>query len=274
VGKKKGTYIREADSIFTEMMQNYERYGTTKYYIVDDTFNETPEKIDSFCDAIERLPFTIEWSCFLRLDLVARFSGSLERMTDNGLKSAFFGVESFDPKASAAVGKGFSGKEGKQTLDWIHKNFGHKFNYQMGLIAGLPGETEESWRETQKWCMDNPVPAWYWQPLNFKPEQLYRSEFDINAHKYGYTLFRNAQGLTRWKAAWSTSALAEQACNEMNAEGLERQLLAHSWLFDAANVEGANVNELMNRPMVDIHRNPKLIRKSSQIRRYVRECLG
>lgn len=274
VGKRKGTYIREADSIFTEMMRNYEEYGTTKYYIVDDTFNETVEKIDNFCAAAQKLPFDLEWSCFLRLDLVARFEGSMEKMIDSGLRSAFFGVESFDPKASAAVGKAFSGKEGKKTLDWIHREFGDKFNYQMGLIAGLPGETEESWRETQKWCMDNPVPAWYWQPLNFKPDQMYRSEFDINAHNYGYTLFRNSKGMTRWKAAWTTSQRAEEVCNEMNAEGLERQLLAHSWLFDASNVEGAVVTDLMKTRMVDIHRNPRMIRKSSQIRRYVRECLG
>lgn len=274
VGKKKGTYIRQADSIYQEMMLNYQKYGTTKYYIVDDTFNETVDKINNFCDAVERLPFDIEWSCFLRLDLVARFRGSLERMTDAGLKSGFFGVESFDPGAATAVGKAFSGKEGKQTLDWIHNKFLHKFNYQMGLIAGLPGETEQSWRQTQKWCMDNPVPSWYWQPLNFKPEQLYRSEFDINAHKYGYTLIRNSQGLTRWRAAWATSAQAEQVCKEMNAEGLERQLLSHSWLFDASNVEGASVTNLMKTKMVDIYRNPRLIRKSSQIRRYVKECLS
>lgn len=273
VGKRKGTYIREADSIYTEMLQNYERYGTTKYYIVDDTFNETPEKIDNFCDAAEKLPFELEWSCFLRLDLVARFRGSLERMVDNGLRSAFFGIESFDPKASAAVGKAFSGKEGKQTLEWVHKNFDGRFNYQMGLIAGLPGETESSWRETQKWCMDNNVPSWYWQTLNFKPEQLYRSEFDINAHKYGYMLIKTKEGVTRWKAAWTTSARAEEVCAEMNAEGLERQLLSHSWLFDASNVEGAVVKDLMKTRMVDIHRNPRLIRKSSQIRRYVADCL-
>lgn len=274
VGKKKGTYIRNADSIFTEMMSNYEKYGTTKYYIVDDTFNETVDKINNFCDAAEKLPFELEWSCFLRLDLVARFKGSLERMVDNGLRSAFFGVESFDPKASAAVGKAFSGKEGKQTLDWIHRNFKENFNYQMGLIAGLPGETEESWRETQKWCMDNGVPSWYWQPLNFKPDQMYRSEFDINAPQYGYTLFRNKQGLTRWKAAWTTSARAEEVCNEMNAEGLDRQYLSHSWLFDASNVEGSSIKNLMKMRFVDIHRNPRIIRKSSQIRRYVNECIG
>lgn len=274
VGKKKGTYIRQADSIYEEMIMNYDRYGTTKYYIVDDTFNETVDKIDNFCDAVEKLPFQIEWSCFLRLDLVARFEGTLERMVDNGLRSGFFGVESFHPGASAAVGKAFSGKEGKKTLEWVHRNFSDRFNYQMGLIAGLPGETEESWRDTQKWCMDNAVPAWYWQPLNFKPDQLYRSEFDINAHKYGYTLLRNKQGLTRWKAAWATSEHAEAVCKEMNAEGLERQLLSHSWLFDASNVEGASVVDLMKTKMVDIHRNPRMIRKSSHIRNYVKECLS
>lgn len=274
VGKKKGTYIRNAESIVAEMLTNYEQYGTTKYYIVDDTFNETVDKIDNFCDAVEKLPFNIEWSCFLRLDLVSRFKGSLERMTDNGLRSAFFGVESFHPQASAVVGKAFSGKEGKQTLEWIHKNFGDNFNYQMGLIAGLPGESEESWRDTQKWCMDNPVPSWYWQPLNFKPEQLYRSEFDMNSHKYGYTLFRNKQGLTRWTAPWTTSARAEEVCREMNAEGLERQLLSHSWLFDAANTDNGNILELMKTPAVTIHRNPRIIRKSSQVRRYISECLS
>ena len=63
IGKTKFDYIRGMNYIEDELRFNYEKFGTTKYYILDDTFNDSVYKMQASKEMTDRLPFKIRYGC-------------------------------------------------------------------------------------------------------------------------------------------------------------------------------------------------------------------
>ncbi len=187
IGKKKGTYIRDLSLIEQELIENYERYGTTRYTIVDDTVNEDEDKIKGLAEIAQRLPFKFEWVGYLRLDLIGSKKHTISWYRDAGLKGAFFGIESFHRDTSKIVGKGWSGVHGKEFLVELKKQW-PDIAIQLGLIAGLPGETVDDLHGTNQWCIDNGIDNWEINPLHIDigDKREFQSAFDRNYQEYGY----------------------------------------------------------------------------------------
>lgn len=196
LGKKKFDYLKPVERIKQHLQQNYERFGTTHYIMLDDTFNDSEFKIDSFLEATRSLPFKIGYVAYIRADLVHRFEGQAEKLLESGLESCFFGLESLHPKASTAVGKGWSGKHAREYIPHLlHNIWQDKVNVTTGFIAGLPGEDADSLLDTLKWVNDNDIMT-FWLGLGISsPASLmagsmdgvaFYSEFERNAEKYGY----------------------------------------------------------------------------------------
>jgi hypothetical protein len=200
IGKKKNDYIRCVEQIRAELIYNYEKFGTTNYYILDDTFNETPEKVKDFHDMVQTLPFKISWCAYLRIDLIHRFPETAVWLKDSGLVGAFFGIESFHPEASAIVGKGWAGKHGKDYILELKNNiWGDDVLMTISLIMGIPPETWEDILETERWLEDNNMDSWGWHGLGMsgKPDKTDQSEFEKNPEKYGFT-FPNPDDYNDW----------------------------------------------------------------------------
>ena len=126
LGKKKNTYIRDYDLIEKEFLENYYRYGITKYFFLDDTVNESDEKVEKLAEIVQRLPFKLNWFGYNRVDLIGVKPHSIELLKLSGLKSSFFGIESFHLKASKVVGKGWNGAKGKEFLLELREHWGEK----------------------------------------------------------------------------------------------------------------------------------------------------
>ena len=104
-GKKKLDYLRNAKLVAEELMDNYNRFGITKYYFLDDTFNDSNSKLEALHSEITKLPFKIEFWTYLRADLLARYPEQMKLMKEMGLRHAFFGIETFnnDPRINDIV---------------------------------------------------------------------------------------------------------------------------------------------------------------------------
>ena len=194
IGKKKNDYIKCIDNIKQEMIDNFVKYRTTKYYILDDTFNETPEKVKEFRDMVQSLPFKISWVGYLRVDLIERYPETVAWLKESGLVGAFFGIESFHPEASKVVGKAFSGKKAKEFLVDLKQNiWGNDVNITVSLIIGIPGEDLAHAKETNRWLIANGIDSWSWHllALNNNPKKADASEFERNPGKYGITINGN-----------------------------------------------------------------------------------
>lgn len=188
LGKKKNTYIRDYKLIEEELLSNYERFGVTRYAVMDDTANESIEKLEAMAEIAQRLPFKLEWVGYVRLDLIGAKPYTAELLVNAGLRGCFFGIESFHPKASMIVGKGWNGRHGKDFLLKLKEQWGERVIFEIGFIAGLNGESEKDLDDTHQWCIDNKIYNWRWTPLSIsrRPEQIWKSEFDIEYAKYGY----------------------------------------------------------------------------------------
>jgi len=189
IGKKKNTYIRNYDYVRDEFLRNYEKYGTTRYYIMDDTVNESEEKITNLANIASTLPFKLEWVGYIRLDMIASKPHTAEILKQSGLKNAFFGIESFSTEASKIVGKGWNGKKAKDFLLQLKDIWKDDIAWQLAFIVGLTGETEKDLDDTQQWCIDNKMHSWFWSPLSISknPNLVWKSYFDLNYEEFGYS---------------------------------------------------------------------------------------
>jgi radical SAM superfamily enzyme YgiQ (UPF0313 family) len=189
----KGDYTRDAEDFRIQMVDAYDRFGVSHYYISDETFNDRTEKITKFADVVQSLPFDTYFSGFIRADLLISRKQDREELLRMNFLGQFYGIETFNHAAGKAVGKGMNTDKLKQGLIDVKNYFkGYKQHHYRGyisLIAGLPHETVSSLYETRDWLWNN------WQGQGFSmfqleipvSEYLTSSKISKDWAKYGYT---------------------------------------------------------------------------------------
>jgi hypothetical protein len=191
----RGDYTRNAEDFYNNLQQTYDRYGVKNYYIADETFNDSTEKIKKFADAVERFDFVPFFSGYARADLIVGRPDDREHMLRMNFLGHFYGIESTNPKSLKVVGKGMHPDRLLPGLLDIQKYFQtHSrglYRTTVSLIAGLPNETLMSLYRTMQWMIAN------WQghhllwfpleiPLQSNGEGLL-SDISVNLEKYGYS---------------------------------------------------------------------------------------
>lgn len=173
----KGDYTRDADDYVEQLTDAYDRFGVTNYFVADETFNDTTEKMIKFADATERLPFNPWQTGFLRADLLVSRPGDKEHALRMGLLGHYYGIETFNHSSGKAVGKGMNPDKLKSGLLDIKKYFEsngtNKFRAVTAFVLGLPHETEESITNTLGWLVDN----WQGQAVDISPLEIPINEF-------------------------------------------------------------------------------------------------
>lgn len=181
-GKKLWDFCKSPEILHEEMMRNYINYGTEGYMFSDDTYNDSVEKIDSLNKMYRKLPFDLEFSSYARADLIISKPESWDILAESGLKSVFFGIESFNHQSAKTIGKGMHPDKIKEGLQWMKEKH-PDILISCGFIAGLPYETKESLHETIDWLEDSKcVDSYSFQVLSISPF----SKIGIDPHKYGY----------------------------------------------------------------------------------------
>jgi len=188
-GKKLWDFVKPPELIREEMMRNYINHGTTGYMFSDDTYNDSPEKIESLMKMYKTLPFDMRFSSYARLDLMIAKPETCEMMVESGLKSVFFGVETFNREAGKLIGKGMDPDKVKRGLMDFREKYPDILVY-ISMIGGLPGETLDDMDESYKFLSEEAkVHNIGWSPLFINSG----SEMSINSEKYGYTKGGNNQ---------------------------------------------------------------------------------
>jgi hypothetical protein len=192
-GKKKLDYIKEKETLRSELEDNFNKYGIDTYTLSDDTFNDSTEKLEHIYDVISQLNFNVKFVCYLRLDLLNAHREQIDLLHKMGLKGAFFGVETFNHASGKSIGKGLHPDKQKELLfDLKDKYWKNDVNITIGLISGLPFESIASHKETINWILSKdcnldrirPSPLYVANPLIDK--YPYKSTFQLNASKFGF----------------------------------------------------------------------------------------
>jgi len=249
--KNINSYIKKSDNLRDELIDNYEKHGTTRYFIIDDTFNDSLEKVEYFLNVVKSLPFRIYYWCYLRLDLLAAFPKMIPMLKESGMIQCYFGIETFNVKAGRSVGKGGRPDKLKETLYKCKEIWGGEVSIQAGFIVGLPHEDSESIMNTAMWLArpDCPIDIKWIVPLSIGgPSEVmkytYTSEFDRNFEKYGYS-FPNPAEFWKWQKQDGTDITSSEIAEDISKK-------AETFLQNKTFTKDLNTASLPHHVLSDI----------------------
>lgn len=223
-GKKKLDYLKNEELLYKEFLRNYEQFGVSRYMFSDDTFNDSTEKVDMMLRISKRLPFKLEYWAYIRLDLLGARIEMLPKLYESGLRSAFFGIETFNYKTGSAIGKGQKKETQIETLWYIKKHY-PDIHMDGSFIFGLPHESVESCKETAKFLLsdESPLDSFNVSPfwLAAEPKILagFTSLIESNLGKYGYRVKGKRNNFLIWENDHMDFFQAEKMANEIEELG-------------------------------------------------------
>jgi Radical SAM superfamily/B12 binding domain len=259
VGVPKLKFERNQTAIKNSIMHMYTKFGVTKFMISDSTFNDYEWKTDLLLEIARDIPVQLEIVCFLRIDLLYKQQGLLEKLVSAGVKAVHFGIDSLHPESSKIIGKKIDPATVKQYLIDIRRQYPNLFMYGT-FIAGLPKDTVENQFETAQWLKDTRVlDRWWWFPLSIKSdsdaaagESL--SPIDKDPAKYGYTaksdqlVFTNGRGgrdrnfiPVNWSNDYASFESSMEICQRINSDSAA-YIKFNPWMMFSAAVVYKNID--------------------------------
>ena len=210
-GKNNYAYHKSIDVLADEFKRNYDLAGITKYSFIDSIFNETTEKIQDVLRARDQSGVDINFTAFLRYELLARYPEQIQLLKELGLKIANLGIESLHTPSARTVGKGTDSEKVKDILYDLKAQWGNDIPISGSFIIGLPHETLETLEKWVPWVLnkDSPIILGYIFPLSFSNGAV----FSESPEKYGYTVDGD-----QWKNDYWDYNSAEKYVTDLRTE--------------------------------------------------------
>jgi len=192
-GRKKMDYLKDPLILREQLIENYERFGTTNYFFLDDTFNESEEKLELLAEhTFSKLDFRPRFGAFMRVDLIAHNPRQIQLLNDIGVSGAFFGIESLNYEANKSVGKGIKKEKLLECLYRLQDEWPSDVITDAQFIMGLPNDNEETILEWLDEVLtdDFPLDAAKIEPLHLNKNsinEIWVSKFAEFPERYGYT---------------------------------------------------------------------------------------
>lgn len=255
IGQKNiSDYLKFEECLYHELLDNYNKWGTTKYIIVDDTFNDSTEKLQMMKRIVDRLPFTPIFWCYMRIDLIVADPSQIELAKQIGVREVYFGIETLNREAGKVIGKGLDPKKITNTLEKCWEVWGSEVWIETGLICGLPKDTVETFEKSCEYFNreDRPVGAINVTPLRIVKhsdftKHRFNAEFEINAEKYGYE-FPNDVMPWKWLKHDGTDIESFEKASKIAIKWhkkLTSYIKLYKHFFYVSCIENLDYNELM-----------------------------
>lgn len=192
--EKKESIRKDPAILKTELIRNYEKFGTTVYNFTDDCFNDHRQKVETYCEMFLSLPFRLEWISYARVDVAVKFPETARLMVESGARGLFWGLESFNEEVARRAGKGTPVEQVKAFLLDFHKRYSDRCLSAGSFIVGLPGEDAASIRKTIAWlCEHDVLDIVYVGGLNLAPYSanldkvaVDYADYSRDPEKYGF----------------------------------------------------------------------------------------
>ena len=204
-----------------------EKYGITRFFVADDTMNESNEKLELLAKVVSQLDYTPNISAFARLDVLSKRPEQIPLMKKAGIIGLNFGIETMSKEAAKAIRKGYNFEDTIRTLQTLRNEIPGIW-ISAGFISGLKGDTRENLDEKinlliNKGLIDNilmSVLEIY--PVQHKPgdaiiwDEGWLSQIDKEPEKFGYKIDTEGE--------WFTDYTDQRTQYKWMAEFLQRTI--------------------------------------------------
>lgn len=226
-GKKDyDSYQRTPESIANELRRNYDLFGTTRYTIMDDTFNDSVEKLVRLHKAIDlaKLP-NFEFVSYIKAELLVTKPGMIPLLASLGLRGAYIGFESFKNKTRKIIGKGTDIEKVKEAVFKLANVNNQQVLVYGSFIVGLPHESPEDTVETSDFLIKHSKEfcrGWEFHPLFIINKTVSvelsteKSNFDQNPGKYNY-VFKSDSARYNWQNEYFSYHTAIEHANYLRS---------------------------------------------------------
>jgi hypothetical protein len=219
------------------------------------------EKLQRMHKIVTSLPFEIQYAAYLRHDLIYAHKETAKLLRESGLRAAIFGIESLNHESAKAIGKGLHPEKIKELLYWLRDDvWKDEVAMSSGFIVGLPHDTKETILNWSEWLYkdDCPLDSFAIHPLAISKtsnKRIWKSEFELNAEKYGYTLGDNGNwsndSFTKISAVeFSKELLSKISPTRFRCAGFSLVMLANLG-YDPKDLIGKISSKTYNRPILD-----------------------
>jgi hypothetical protein len=261
------SYQRTPESLANELKRNYEYFGTTRYSLMDDTFNDSMEKLDRLHKAIDiaKLP-DFKFMAYLKPELLVTKPEMIDKMKSLGVTAGFVGLESMNNASRKIVKKGM---DFKKVADAI-KLFKQKTNVKLAasFIIGLPEDTIENQYNTVEYMIQNQdefCASWSFLPLGIYIDKHGKgtSEIDKNPNEFGYTITKSNNtklegNFIDWKNKNMDSLTANHLASSLNIKSRNIRKLG-GWLVPTAWHLGKSDAEIESKTLSDLQIESKSV---------------
>jgi radical SAM superfamily enzyme YgiQ (UPF0313 family) len=144
--------------VIDEIQDLQNKYGTKGLYFINDNFTLRKNQTLELCNLMIKNKMDLEWVCDTRVDLVNQ--ELLEKMSQAGCKTIWFGVESGSQRILKRIGRNTTLEQIENAFKLCRKN---KIQTACSFMLGVPDETlkdmEASLKFAKKlnpdWCLFN-----------------------------------------------------------------------------------------------------------------------
>ncbi len=154
IGQSKDVSVSK-EQFKRQLQLGYEKWGIKNWRVMDETFNDRPEKLQKYAEAVDELGYN-PWICgFARGDLVVKHREHWDTYIRLGFLGHSMGIETFNREAGKLVRKGMDPDKLKEGLlgfqNYTDNHAPRRYRANIQMICGIPGETIESWNESLQW---------------------------------------------------------------------------------------------------------------------------
>jgi radical SAM superfamily enzyme YgiQ (UPF0313 family) len=200
---------RSARNVVDEMEMLVEKHGAKEVRFWDDTFNIDARRVIQICEEIRVRGIDVPWTCLGRINRMN--AEVLRAMEESGCWQVDYGIESGNQQLLDGIRKGL-------TLDMIRTVT--KMTREAGIrmrgffMLGLPGETEETMRQTIEFA---------------KRLDLSAAVFHITTPFPGTELYKTVleSGELDMKAGWDDYSIFSSEASPYVPKGLTHETIEH-----------------------------------------------
>jgi radical SAM PhpK family P-methyltransferase len=212
-----GLTLASIDTVVRELESMRAVGGVRNVVFIDDTFNVPLPRFKELCRRMIAGRFQFDWFSYLRCSNVDEEAVALA--AESGCRGVFLGVESASNEVLKHMNKAATIEHYRRGIDLLRRHGILTFG---SFIAGHPGETKETFRETVDFIRETRldyyrIQLWYCEPGTPIVEQ--RASWDIRGNGF------------RWQHRTMTSQMAMGLIEEAFLE-IEESVWLPQWSFD------------------------------------------